>query len=151
MLLWESIQQKAEIYRQTLFIKQQKVNSLCTRGANNKIFCSEVLTFTKHFPSDICFGKIRWWTHDPGLPGWNCNPPTRDRITLQLHVEVTFRPGKAGQFSNWYLIRFACIFFFIFLCKHVILQNWRFTGGDYMTQVSRYEILPRFAGIPTVL
>ena len=25
--------------------------------------------------------------------------------------EIKFCPGKAGQFSTWYLIRFACIFF----------------------------------------
>ena len=111
MLVWESIQQKPKIYRQRLFIKQQKVNSLCVRGTNNKIFCSEVLTFTKNFSSDICFDKIRWWIHHPGLPGWNCNPPSWNGITLRLHVEVTFRPGKAGQFSTHYLIRFACIFF----------------------------------------
>ena len=35
-------------------------------------------------------------------------------FTLRLHVEIKFRPGKAGQFSIWYLIRFACIFFGFF-------------------------------------
>ena len=37
--------------------------------------------------------------------------PTETYFTLGLHVEIKFRPGKAGQFSTWYLIRFACISF----------------------------------------
>ena len=35
-------------------------------------------------------------------------------FTLQLHVEIKFRPGKAGQFSTWYLIRIAYLFFGFF-------------------------------------
>ena len=35
-------------------------------------------------------------------------------FTLRLHVEIEFCPGKVGQFSNWYLIRFSCIFFGFF-------------------------------------
>ena len=30
--------------------------------------------------------------------------PAETNFTLQLHVEITFRPGKAGQFSNYYFI-----------------------------------------------
>ena len=50
-------------------------------------------------------------------------PESRDEIstrlagtdfTLQLRVEIKFRPGKVGQFSTCYLIRFACIFFGFF-------------------------------------
>ena len=42
--------------------------------------------------------------------------PAEKDFTLRLHVEIKFRPGKAGQFSNWYLIGFACIFFeFLFV------------------------------------
>ena len=37
--------------------------------------------------------------------------PTGTDFTLQWHVEIKFSPGKAGQFSNLYLFRFACIFF----------------------------------------
>ena len=37
--------------------------------------------------------------------------PVETDFTLRLHVEIKFRPGKVGQFSTWYLIRFACIFF----------------------------------------
>ena len=37
--------------------------------------------------------------------------PAEVDITLRLHVEIKFRPGNAGQFSTWYLIRFAYIFF----------------------------------------
>ena len=47
-------------------------------------------------------------------------PPAETSFTLGLHVEIKFRPGKAGQFTTWYLIRFTCIFFWFF-----ILQNWR--------------------------
>ena len=36
--------------------------------------------------------------------------PAETDFTLRLHVEIKFRPGKAGQFCTWYLIRFACIF-----------------------------------------
>ena len=37
--------------------------------------------------------------------------PVKTDFTLQLHVEIKFRPGKAEEFSTWYLIRFPCIFF----------------------------------------
>ena len=40
--------------------------------------------------------------------------PAEKVFTLRLHVQIKFRPGKAGQFSNWYLITFACIFFELF-------------------------------------
>ena len=29
-------------------------------------------------------------------------------FTLRLHAEIKFCPGKAGQFSDWYLFRFVC-------------------------------------------
>ena len=38
------------------------------------------------------------------------HPPGMD-LTLRLHVEIKFRPGKAGQLSTWYLFRFVCNFF----------------------------------------
>ena len=40
--------------------------------------------------------------------------PAETDFTLRLHVEIKLRPGKTGQFSTWYLIRFACIFFGFF-------------------------------------
>ena len=40
--------------------------------------------------------------------------PAETDFTLRLHVEIKFRPGKAGQFSTWYFIRFTCIFFGFF-------------------------------------
>ena len=40
--------------------------------------------------------------------------PAETDFTLRLHVEIKFRPGKAGQFSTWYLIRFPYIFFGFF-------------------------------------
>ena len=36
--------------------------------------------------------------------------PAETDFTLRLHVEIKFRPGKAGQFSICYSIRFTCIF-----------------------------------------
>ena len=43
--------------------------------------------------------------------------PAGTDLTLRwLHVEIKFRPGKAGQFSTWHLLRFVCNFFeFFFL------------------------------------
>ena len=40
--------------------------------------------------------------------------PAETDFTLRLHEEIKFRPGKAGQFSTRYLIRFACTFFGFF-------------------------------------
>ena len=40
--------------------------------------------------------------------------PAETDFTLRLHVEIKFRPGKAGQFSTWDLIKFECIFFGFF-------------------------------------
>ena len=40
--------------------------------------------------------------------------PAETDFTLRLHMEIKFGPGKAGQFSTCYLIRFACIFFGFF-------------------------------------
>ena len=71
---------------------------------------------------------LRWWLHDPGLPGWNFNPSTWPDFTPRLQVEIKFHPGKAGQFSTWHLL-----------------------GGDYMIPVGQNEILSRFLGIPAVL
>ena len=40
--------------------------------------------------------------------------PAEKDFTIRLHVEIKFRPGKAGQFSTWDLIKFECIFFGFF-------------------------------------
>ena len=40
--------------------------------------------------------------------------PAEADFTPRLYVEIKFRPGKAGQFSTYYLIGFACIFFGFF-------------------------------------
>ena len=40
--------------------------------------------------------------------------PDKTDFTLRLHVEIKFCPGKAGQFSTWYLVRLACILFGFF-------------------------------------
>ena len=43
--------------------------------------------------------------------------PAETDFTLRLHMEIKFCPGKVGQFSIWYLIRFACIFFGFFFVR----------------------------------
>ena len=43
--------------------------------------------------------------------------PAETDFTLRLHVEIKFRPGKVGQFSTWYLIRFTYIFFGFFFAS----------------------------------
>ena len=50
----------------------------------------------------------------PTCPDEISTHPAEADFTLRLHVEIKFRPGKAGQFSTWYLIRFTCIFFGFF-------------------------------------
>ena len=50
----------------------------------------------------------------PGCRDEISTRPAETDFTLQLHVEIKFRPGKARQFSTWYLTRFACIFFGFF-------------------------------------
>ena len=40
--------------------------------------------------------------------------PAGTNFIPRLHVEIKFRPGKAGQFSTWHLFRFVCIFFELF-------------------------------------
>ena len=37
--------------------------------------------------------------------------PAGTGFTLRLHGEFKFHPGKAGQFSTWYLFIFVHIFF----------------------------------------
>ena len=49
--------------------------------------------------------------------------PAGTGFTVQLHVEIKFGPGKAGQFSTWYLFRFACIFFEFFFVRTSIIKN----------------------------
>ena len=49
--------------------------------------------------------------------------PAETDFTLRLHVEIKFRPGKAGQFSTWYLIRFACIFFGFFFVSMLFYKT----------------------------
>ena len=52
--------------------------------------------------------------------------PAETDFTPRLHVETKFRPGKTGQFPTYYLILLNIIcmhFLWIFLCKHIILQN----------------------------
>ena len=48
--------------------------------------------------------------------------PAGTDLTLQLHVEIKFRPGKAGQFSTWYLFRFVCNFFEFFFVNMSVYE-----------------------------
>ena len=61
---------------------------------------------------------------------WNeiSTRPAETDFTSRLHVEIKFRPAKAGQFSTCYFIilNIICMHFlqfFFFFCKHIILQN----------------------------
>ena len=35
--------------------------------------------------------------------------PAGTDLTLRLHVEIKFRPGKAGQLSTWHLLDLCAI------------------------------------------
>ena len=37
--------------------------------------------------------------------------PAGTDFTLRLNGEIEFHPGKTGQFSTWYQLRFVYIFF----------------------------------------
>ena len=43
----------------------------------------------------------------PGCRDEISTRPAETDITLRLHVEIKFRPGKAGQFFTWYQIMHA--------------------------------------------
>ena len=62
--------------------------------------------------------------------------PAETDFTLRVHVEIKFNPGKAGQFSTSYLIRFACIFFGFFFGGRLNGEKgeWRvYTVYDHTT------------------
>ena len=48
--------------------------------------------------------------------------PAGTDLTLRLHLEIKFRPGKAGQFSTWHLLRFACNFFEFFFVNMSVCE-----------------------------
>ena len=49
--------------------------------------------------------------------------PAETDFTLRLHVEIKLCPGKAGQFSTWYLIKFTCIFFGFFFVSMLFYKT----------------------------
>ena len=59
--------------------------------------------------------------------------PAQIDFTLRLHVEIKFRPGKAGQFCTWYLIILNII------CMHFL---WTFfvSISFYKTEDSQISI-----------
>ena len=61
--------------------------------------------------------------------------PAETDFTLQLHVEIRFRPGKAGLFSTCYLIRFACAFFGFFSVSMLFYKT-----EDISQQIKRLDI-----------
>ena len=48
--------------------------------------------------------------------------PAGTELTPRLHVEMKFRPDKAGQFSNWHLFRFVCNFFEFFFVNMSVYE-----------------------------
>ena len=48
--------------------------------------------------------------------------PAGTDLTLRLHVEIKFCPGKAGQFFIWHLFRFVCNFFEFFLVNTSVYE-----------------------------
>ena len=75
------------------------------------------------------------------LPGFlpPCRPAGTD-FTIRLHREIKFRPGKARQFSTWYLFKFVYIFSLIFLCKHMLI--------NFSTPIRRAEAIAWETFIP---
>ena len=62
------------------------------------------------------FYKLRCWLRVPVSRDEISTRPAGTDFTLRLHASIKFHPGRAGQFSTWYLFRFVQIFF----CKHVL-------------------------------
>ena len=69
--------------------------------------------------------------------------PAETDFTLRLHVEIKFPPGKAGQFSTWYLIRFACIsfgFFFVSISFYKTEDLFKF----FLLELFSLQLCPFF-------
>ena len=84
------------------------------------------MKFSHVIPS-ACLGGIKKLGGDYMIPACQdeiSTRPAETNFTPRLYEEIKFCPGKAGQFSTWYLIRFPCVLFEFH--KHFILQNWRF-------------------------
>ena len=47
--------------------------------------------------------------------------PAETDFTLRLLREIEFHPGKLGQFSTWFLLKFEFFFFLISLWKDISL------------------------------
>ena len=76
------------------------------------LFCS--LFDESHFQTSVSGGDYMI----PASRNEISTPPAHTDFTLQLHVEIKYPPGKTGQFSARYLIRFAYIFLrFFFIQK----------------------------------
>lgn len=82
---------------------------------------------------------FRWWLHDPRLPIWNFDPSRQDRFHPMITRRIKFHPGKARQFSTWYLDRFVYIFFF-----------YTFSSCLYRLMRLHGKILSRQSGISAV-
>ena len=60
--------------------------------------------------------QLRWWLHDPVLPGWNFNLSSRDRFhpTITKRNEFSSRQGGTG----FHLV-------FVYKNHKFFLTNWR--------------------------
>ena len=54
---------------------------------------------------------LRWWLHDPSLPGWNFTPSSWDKCHPPITCGNYLLSRQGGTFSTWHLFRFACNFF----------------------------------------
>ena len=97
----------------------------------SKCLWADILTNSTTNTSRVFYVETSWkqfhvvltWNTRDIFVGWpfkaayqdkTSTHPARTDFTLQLHVEIKFRPGKARQFFTWYFLRFECIFFVFF-------------------------------------
>ena len=97
----------------------------------SKCLWTDILTNSTTNTSRVFYVETSWkqfhvvltWNTRDIFVGWPFKAACQDKtsthpagtdFTLQLHVEIKFRPGKARQFFTWYFLRFECIFFVFF-------------------------------------
>ena len=71
--------------------------------------------------------------------------PAGTDLTLRLHVEIKFRPGKAGQFSTCHLFRFICHFANVNIAKSLRTPSLQNTfGGCFYIIIKFYKTFVNF-------
>ena len=110
------------------------------------IFSLNLLHILHHNPSNIAHGQIRvtlystyscflticfyrlwllrWWLHDPGLPGWNFNPPSRGIFHPDYMWKLNFITVRRDSFPPAICLDLQALSL-NFFCKHVSLRNWK--------------------------